>query len=108
MISAGALTFIGGGVLGLSAFARQGVLNGELCPEAPAGETCSGSNLRPRSYYEAQDIEIGQHKTWSLALLLGGAALAGAGLYLMPPPEGGPRVAVVPSANGFVLVGVLP
>jgi hypothetical protein len=26
----------------------------------------------------------------------------------MPPPEGGPRVAVVPQSNGLAVVGVLP
>ena len=34
--------------------------------------------------------------------------LRAAGFFLMPPPEGGPRIALVPMGRGLALVGVLP
>ena len=44
----------------------------------------------------------------SLMMMGAGAALVGVGLWLMPPPEGGPRVALVPAGRGLAVVGVLP
>ena len=74
---------------------------------APGG-ACSGNQLRSLSYYQRQDDLIGRQKTIGLSLMLGGAALAAVGLYLMPPPEGGPRIALVPQDRGLAVVGVFP
>jgi hypothetical protein len=84
------------------------VLNDELCPTRDEQGQCIPANLRELSYYQQENSRLGRDKTLSLVLLGAGAALAGVGLWLMPPPEGGPRVALVPSGNGMALVGVLP
>lgn len=108
MVATGSALLLGGGVYGMLALSRQAVLNDELCPGGAVGDRCSGSALRPREFYLAQDAALGTQKTTALLLMAVGAALAGAGLYLMPPPEGGPRVALVPSGGGLALVGVWP
>lgn len=117
LIAAGSASLIGGGTLGMLAIGRQQTLNDELCPGAPfdqngddgnVPDSCAGTNLRPRGFYEEQDRAIGAQKTWALALMVAGAGMAAAGLYFMPPEAGGPRVALVPSANGVVLVGEWP
>jgi hypothetical protein len=108
MIATGSGALIGGAVLGMLALGAQSTLNNELCPGGtPATQVagCSGNNLRPRSFYVSQDTSLGQQKTAGLLLMVGGAALAGVGVYLMPPADGGPRVAVVPSPSGLALVG---
>lgn len=108
MIAAGSGLVIGGGVLGMQALSRQNVLNEELCPNGVVAGECDGQNLRPRSYYLDADRSIGRDKTISLVLMGTGAALAAAGIFLLPPPEGGPRVAVLPSPSGVAFAGVLP
>ncbi|MBN1204224.1 MAG: hypothetical protein JXB05_04800 [Myxococcaceae bacterium] len=108
LLAGGGATLVGGGVYGLLALSRQKVLNDELCPARDEAGSCTPTQLRERSYYQAQNDKIGRDKTVSLVLMGAGAALAGAGLWLMPPPEGGPRVALVPSGNGLAVVGVLP
>jgi hypothetical protein len=111
MVAAGSGALIGGAVLGMLALGAQTTLNNELCPGGPAAspaQGCTGTNLRPRAFYLAQDQSLGQQKTAGLLLMIGGAALAGAGVYLMPPAEGGARVAVVPSPSGVALVGAFP
>lgn len=105
LTAAGAL-FIGGGFVGMLALSRQSVLNDELCPGGATGSTCSGNSLRPRAYYLEQDRSLSSQKVASVGMLAGGVALAALGLYLMPPPEGGPRLALVPQTNGLVLVGL--
>lgn len=117
LIAAGSASLIGGGTLGMLAIGRQQTLNDELCPTAPfdqneddgnVPDSCDGVNLRPREFYVEQDRAIGAQKTWALALMVAGAGMAAAGLYFMPPEPGGPRVALVPSVNGFALVGEWP
>lgn len=111
MISVGAGAIIGGGVLGMLALSRESVLNDELCPQpfnASTDPSCHGTNLRPRSYYLAQADAIGSQKTVALVLIGAGAALVAGGLLLMPAPEGGPRVAFVPTPSGVAFAGVFP
>jgi TolB-like protein len=107
-IGTGAGAFLVGSFIGLQALSRQSVLNDELCPGGTSGEDCAGVSLRPRSYYQEQDRALSAQKLSALLLMVGGAGLAGAGFYLMPPPEGGPRVALVPTAGGIGLAGVFP
>lgn len=111
LLSAGGAAVLTGGVLGMLALSRQAVLNEELCPEgAAAGQRCSGASLKSRSFYLQQSNDITSQKSLSIGLLAGGAALAVLGVYLMPPLDAGPRVSmtIVPNAQGFALVGVLP
>ena len=99
---------MGGGVYGLIALSRQKVLNDELCPARDGQGNCTPAALRELSYYQQENDRLGRDKTVSLLLMGAGAALVGAGLWLMPPPEGGPRVALVPAGQGMAVVGVWP
>jgi TolB-like protein len=108
LMAGGGTALVGGGVFGLIALSRQKVLNDELCPTRDADGNCAPSNLRDLSYYQQENSRLGRDKTLSLVFMGAGAALVGVGLWLMPPPEGGPRVALVPSGNGMAVVGVLP
>jgi hypothetical protein len=108
LISGGGAALVSGGVFGLIALSRQKVLNDELCPTRNEDGDCVPATLRELSYYQKENSRLGRDKTVSLALMGAGAALVGVGLWLMPPPEGGPRVALVPSGNGVAVVGVLP
>lgn len=106
LMAGGGAAFVAGGFWGLQALSRQRVLNDELCPgEAGA---CEGSGLRPLAEYRAENDRIGRDKTVALGLMAVGAGLAGLGVYLLPPPEGGPRVAFVPTARGIGFAGVFP
>lgn len=108
-IAGGAALVLAGGFMGMYAIAQEKNLNDELCPGGPGpGGACAGQKLRGLAYYQRQDTLIGRQKTVGLGLMVGGAALAAAGLYFMPPPEGGPRIAVVPREHGLALVGVFP
>lgn len=108
LISAGGAAVLAGGVLGGLALSRQAVLNDELCPagEAP-GARCAGVSLRPRAYYLEQDTQLATQKTAALALVAAGLAVGVLGVVLLPPPEGGPRLAarLVPTGNGVAVVG---
>ncbi len=106
LLAGGGLAFVGGGFVGLLALSRQSVLNEELCPGGKG--QCNAEGLGRLSEYQERNRQLGTQKTLGLGLMAAGVALAGVGLWLMPPPEGGPRVALVPSGNGAALVGVLP
>lgn len=104
MIGVGSALLVSGAGIGMFAVSRQQILNEELCPGGQrAGGDCSGIELKTRQSYLDADRSIGTQKTLSLLMLGVGAGLIAAGVVLMPPPEGGPRVAVVlgPSAVGF-------
>ena len=107
-ISVGAATFLSGAVLGGLALSRQSVVNDELCPTgAEALQRCAGVSLRSREYYLQQDASLGVQKTISLALLGGGAVLAVVGAILWPKVDTAEvKVALVPRADGFSLVGI--
>ncbi len=106
LIAGGGATLLGGGVYGLLALTRQKVLNDELCPGGTG--SCGGQGLERLADYERQNRKLGTDKTVALGLMALGALAAGAGFWLMPPPEGGPRVALVPTGNGLAVAGVLP
>jgi TolB-like protein len=108
LVAGGGAALMGGGVYGLIALSRQKVLNDELCPARDAEGSCTPANLRELSYYQKENDRLGRDKTVSLMLMGAGAALVGVGLWLMPPPEGGPRVALVPAGSGMAVVGVWP
>jgi TolB-like protein len=110
MIAVGGGTFFAGGVVGLLAISRQQLLNDELCPSgAAAAERCGGVNLRPRDFYVQRDGELATQKALSVGLMIGGAALLGLGLWLMPPAErASVAVQVLPQANGIAVVGSFP
>ncbi|WP_224247678.1 CsgG/HfaB family protein [Hyalangium gracile] len=108
LLAGGGAALVGGGVYGLIALSRQKVLNDELCPARDEAGQCTPTHLRELSYYQQQNDKLGRDKTVSLALMGVGAALVGLGLWRMPPPEGGPRVALVPTGQGMAVVGVLP
>jgi hypothetical protein len=106
LIAAGGAAFVAGAVLGMLALSRESVLNDELCPAGATALTrCSGVSLRPRDYYLQQNDSIGAQKTAALALLLGGATAAVLGIVLWPK-DVGPRLALLPSFNGFALAGL--
>lgn len=108
-IASGAALVVAGGFMGMYAIAQEKNLNDELCPGGPGTDgSCAGSQLRSLAYYQQQNALIGRQKTIGLSLMVGGAALAAVGLYFMPPPEGGPRVALVPQDRGLAVVGVFP
>jgi hypothetical protein len=108
LVAAGGAAIVTGAVLGMLALSRQSVLNDELCPSGATDLTrCTGVSLRPRDYYLQQDASIGVQKTASLALLLGGAVAAVAGILLWPK-DTGVRLALVPSFNGLGLAGTWP
>jgi TolB-like protein len=108
LLAGGGAALVGGGVYGLIALSRQKVLNDELCPLRDENNQCAPANLQKLSYYRDENARLGRDKTLSLVFMGAGAALVGVGLWLMPPPEGGPRVALVPSGRGVAVVGVLP
>jgi hypothetical protein len=108
MIAVGGAAAVGGAFTGLLALSRQTVLNEELCPGATKGAGCAGVNLRPRAYYVEQNQALTTQKFLSVGLMAGGALLAAAGVWLLPAPEGGPRVALVPGPGGVVVAGVWP
>jgi TolB-like protein len=108
LVAGGGAALMGGGVYGLIALSRQKVLNDELCPARDEGGSCTPGNLRELAFYQKENDRLGRDKTVSLLLMGAGAALVGVGLWRMPPPEGGPRVALVPSGRGMAVVGVLP
>jgi TolB-like protein len=111
LIGGGSAALLGGGVYGLIALSRQKVLNDELCPEDPTGSgagACQGRNLRELDYYRQENDRLARDKTLALVTMAAGAGLLAAGFYFMPPPEGGPRIALVPMGRGLALVGVLP
>jgi len=106
LIAAGALAAIGGGLAGVDALSRDRALSREL----QNGATTSGI-LSDRATYQAEIASIGGERTLSLSALLAGALLGGAGLWLTlaePAVGPAPRVALVPTAGGIALVGVLP
>lgn len=109
MIAAGSGLIIAGGVTGMYAIATANVINEELCPTGPAPDgSCAGDNLGPRSDYERKGDGLVVQRYLSLAFLTAGAALVATGIYLMPPAEGGPRVALMLGPTGVGIAGVFP
>lgn len=109
LMAVGGGTVVAGGVLGLLSLSRQAALNDELCPGgAQPVQRCEGVNLKPRAFYVDKSRELAAQQVLSLALLAGGALIAGAGVYLYPREVREAGLSLAPTTNGFVLSGVLP
>ncbi len=109
LLAAGGATVVGGGVVGLFALNRQSIVNEELCPGGPDSlGDCRGQGLKSQESYREQNRAIGRDKNVSVGLLLGGAALLGAGFLLLPPNESPASLALVPTGSGLAFAGVLP
>jgi TolB-like protein len=108
LLGAGGATVLSGGAVALLAYSRQSALNDELCPGGvPLDGRCGGTNLRSRDFYVQQERAL-QTQLWlGAGIALAGAALMGAGLWLMPPADAGGRMslAVVPQSSGLLLAG---
>lgn len=102
LIVTGAVFVLGGGVVGLNALTRDLAVRSELNSSVQ-----NMALLRPLAEYEKDASDLGLQKTVSLAAFIGGAALIGLGIFLMPPSSPA-QVALVPSANGAALVGLFP
>jgi hypothetical protein len=108
LLAVGGAAVVTGAVLGMLALSRESVLNDELCPTGATALTrCSGVSLRPRDYYVQQNASIAMQKTGALALLAGGAVVAVLGVVFWPK-DTGPRLALLPSFNGFAVAGLFP
>ena len=110
VITAGGGALFSGGVVGLLELAKQQQLNDELCPSgAVAGDRCTGVNLHPRDFYIQKERELKVQQGLALGLMIGGAAIAGVGIWLMPPAERAKVSALlVPQPSGFAVVGAFP
>ena len=108
MIGVGAAAAIGGGVIGIIGLNNESVVQGELA--APRGVDNSNVVLMHAQTYRSRLQNAAVQKTISLVSLIAGVALIGGGILLMPAdvPQPGQRVALVPTGNGFAIVGTLP
>lgn len=107
LIAAGGTALAVAGVLAITIFTRQQLLNDELCPGGiPADGQCNGMALRERSFYLAQDQVLRDQKWLTLGVALAGAALLTVGITLNPPPDGAARFALLPTTNGLLAAGV--
>lgn len=99
LIGLGATGFAAGGILAIDGFSRQRQLGNEL--------RANGVYQSYGHYEEELDV-IARNKWLGLSMLAAGAAAIGVGVLIYPKDTGGSMVALVPAANGAVLVGVLP
>lgn len=110
MLATGGAAIVTGGVLGIIALNNESVVRGELA----ADDQNRTVVLQPAKTYTDRLNAVSTQKTVSLVALLAGAALVGAGFFLIPPaaPEAGVKVSLVPvvtpGGGGAALVGVLP
>lgn len=100
LIGVGAAAVAGGGVIAIDGFSRERALRTEL------RETTGV--FKPLGVYQDEIDVISRNKAVGLTLLAGGAALVGLGVFLFPKEPTGGAVALLPTTNGAVLVGVIP
>jgi hypothetical protein len=108
LLTVGGLALLSGAGFGVVTLTRQQGLNDELCPSGvPASGRCTGTGLRPRSFYLAQNDQLTVQKWVSVGLLAAGAAVAVLGLVVMPPFEAASRLSavLVPSPDGLWVMG---
>ncbi len=101
-IGAGSAAAAVGIALGASAIIQEQQYQHDLA----TGQRTSGLLERP-SYYQQKGDELAVQRTVSLVSLIGGAALIGVGIYLLPsgPSSGDPSVAVVFTGTGAAFAG---
>jgi TolB-like protein len=100
LIGLGATAFAGGGVVAIDGFSRDRALKAEL-------RDVTGV-FRTRDVYLEEIEVIARNKAIGLSLVAGGAALLGLGILLYPKDPAGGSLALLPTTNGAVLVGVMP
>ncbi|MBE2250704.1 MAG: hypothetical protein IAE78_14295 [Myxococcus sp.] len=106
LLTVGGATFLAGAVYGVVTLTQQGQLNDELCPGGvPDDGRCTGTALRERAFYVAQNDALTRQKWLSAGLLAGGALVTVLGLVFMPPAEARVSAHLVPTFDGLALVG---
>lgn len=108
LLTAGGVTLLSGAVYGVITLTQQTQLNDELCPGGvPADGRCTGTALRERTFYVAQNDALTRQKWVAAGLVAGGAIIAALGFVFMPPPDSQARVSalVVPTLDGLAVVG---
>jgi TolB-like protein len=108
LLTVGGVTLLSGAVYGVITLTQQTQLNDELCPGGvPADGRCTGTALRERTFYVAQNDALTRQKWVSAGLVAGGAIIAALGFVFMPPPDSQARVSalVVPTLDGLAVVG---
>lgn len=108
LLAVGGVTLLSGAVYGVITLTQQTQLNDELCPGGvPADGRCTGTSLRERTFYVAQNDALTRQKWVSAGLVAGGAIIAVLGFVFMPPPDSQARVSalVVPTLDGLAVVG---
>lgn len=106
LIGAGAAAAVAGGVVAWQGFSAEGALMTEIQLADQRGTL----TLDPAASYRQKAAAAQQAKLAGLGLAVGGALLAGLGAFLLPSAaqSGEATAALVPTGNGFALVGVLP
>ncbi len=105
LISAGGVAVVAGGLFGLQAISQEQQYQREL----GLGATRPGV-LDSSEFYEQRGGELARQRSFALGGMVVGAALVGLGVWLLPSASGSAGVegvALVPSASGVSLVGVL-
>ncbi|MDX2012388.1 MAG: hypothetical protein SFW67_19485 [Myxococcaceae bacterium] len=106
LIVAGGAAVITGAVFGLLALNEEAALRGELRSD----DMNRSVVLRSADSYRDQLERTALQRTLSLCGLVAGAALVTLGLVVMPPeaPQTGVRASLVPTSQGFAIVGFMP
>lgn len=94
----GGVSMLAGGVVGFAALTRETSLWRELNSQAA---------LNTAAYYAGEARDVRERKTMSLVLLAAGAGLLAGGIwwwFSLPDVAAG-RLAVLPTGNGFAVVG---
>ena len=96
----GGVSILAGGVVGFAALTRETSLWRELT-------TAASGKLGAAEYYAGEARDVRERKTMSLVLLAAGAGLLAAGIswWFSLPDVAASRLALLPTGNGFAVVG---